>query len=115
MGDLSPHFDRSEFRDRRTGELVGPPGSLVDALEHLRRTCGDKPLRIISAYRSPKTNAAVGGATRSRHLVGDAVDIPRGYATVEEAEHCGFTGIGEYSGWAVHVDLRPSPARWSYG
>lgn len=115
MGDLSPHFSRSEFRDRRTGQLVGPPPALVEALEHLRRTCGGTPLRIVSGYRSPSTNLSVGGAKNSRHLHGDAVDIPAGYATLAQAEHCGFTGIGLSGQWVTHVDLRPGPpARWTY-
>lgn len=114
MGDLSPHFSRIEFQDRRTGELVGPPQELVECLEHLRRTCGGTPLRIVSGYRSRTTNTAVGGAANSRHMVGDAVDIPAGYATVTEAEHCGFRGIGITGQWATHLDLRPDPARWHY-
>lgn len=114
MGDLSQHFSRTEFRDRRTGALAGPPGELVERLEHLRTTCGGTPLRIVSGYRSKSTNLAVGGAPNSRHLVGDAVDIPAGYATVAQAEHCGFTGIGSKGPWAVHVDCRPEPARWTY-
>lgn len=34
-----------------------------------------KPLISISGYRPPAVNRAVGGATRSRHLVGDAMDV----------------------------------------
>lgn len=114
MGDLSPHFSRSEFRDKRTRELVGPDRRLVDVLEAIRALTGN-PLTITSGYRSPSTNAAVGGAKRSQHLVGRAADIPAGRATVAQAEAAGATGIGEKDGWAVHVDVRPGPpARWSY-
>lgn len=115
MGNLTAHFGDREFRDRRTDELLGPPCRLLAALEHLRGEVG-RPLRIISGYRSPSTNAAVGGAPRSRHLAGDAVDIPEGYATVAQAEKAGFVGIGRRGQWAVHVDMRPGPAaRWTYG
>ncbi len=88
---------------------------LAQALERLRELRGDRPLTIVSAYRSPSRNAAVGGAPRSRHLVGDAADIPRGYATTRQAAAAGFVGIGSQNGWAIHVDVRPGPAaRWTY-
>lgn len=88
---------------------------LAHHLEHLRTAKGNRPLQILSAYRTPERNRAVGGATRSLHLRGAAVDIPRGYATTAEAEAAGFTGIGSRDGWAVHVDVRDGPpARWTY-
>ena len=46
--------------------------------------------------------------------MGDAADIPEGYATVDQAVAAGFTGIGSKGRWAIHVDTRPSPARWTY-
>ena len=114
MGDLSPHFSAWEFKDRSDGSLVGPPCSLLCVLEALRAQVG-KPLSIVSGYRTPAHNAEVGGAPNSRHIHGDAADIPYGYATVAQAELAGAAGIGEKDGWAVHVDTRPGgPARWSY-
>jgi uncharacterized protein YcbK (DUF882 family) len=114
VGDLSPHFSRSEFRDKRTGACVGPDRRLVDVLERIRALTGN-PLVITSGYRSPTTNRAVGGAKLSQHLYGRAADIPAGRATVAQAAAAGAVGIGERDGWAVHVDVRPGgPARWSY-
>lgn len=110
MGDLSPHFSRSEFRDHKTGALIGPSQGLVDALERLRSARGGRPLSIVDGYRSPATNAAVGGASDSRHMHGDAADIPAGYCNVDQARKAGFTGIGhKRNGWVVHVDCRPGP------
>jgi len=116
MGDLSPHFSAREFADSRTG-AVKVEQRLVDALERLRSICGDRPLRIVSGYRSPSTNRDVGGAPKSQHLYGRAADIPFRYATVEQARKAGFTGIGDRDGWAIHVDVRDSKrvARWHYG
>ena len=116
MGDLTPHFSLSEFRSR---DGVAHPDRLVlmrlvAHLEVLRCICGSRPIRIVSGYRSPAHNRGVGGATESRHLVGDAADLPRGYATVAQAERAGFRGIGSEGKWAVHVDLRPGRARWTY-
>lgn len=114
VGDLSAHFSAAEFMDRRTGHRVGPPPELLEVLERIRALTG-QPLQIISGHRCTKTNRAVGGAPRSRHLSGDAADIPAGRATVSQAEAAGAVGIGERDGWAVHVDVRPGgPARWSY-
>lgn len=115
MGDLSAHFSRREFADKRTGEVQVEP-ALVEKLERLRTLCGSRPLRIISGYRSPSTNKAVGGAPRSQHLYGRAADIPYGYATVAQAREAGFTGIGDKGGYAIHVDVRPTKrvARWHY-
>ncbi len=118
VGDLSPHFSRAEFVDRRTGALECDPRELqhlVYHLERLRALCGDRPLRIVSGWRSVATNTAVGGARASQHLYGRAADIPEGYATPAEAVTAGFTGVGVLNGWATHVDVRPGPlARWEY-
>ncbi|NLV56167.1 MAG: peptidase M15 [Acidimicrobiales bacterium] len=66
-------------------------------LEALRHALGDQPLRIASGFRSIACNRRVGGASRSRHLYGDAADIdpgPHGLCTVaRRARHHGFDGI----------------------
>lgn len=114
MGDLSPHFSLAEFADRRTGHVHRPPQQLLDLLEAIRALSG-KPLRIVSGTRSASTNRAVGGARRSRHLVGDAADIPAGRVTVPKALELGAKGVGELRGWVTHVDVRPGKARvWRY-
>lgn len=117
MGDLSEHFNRSEFRCRcpRNHDQFTPPIALLVVLEIMRRDAGHKPLRIVSGFRCPAHNAEVGGVASSQHLAGRAVDIPDGYVTVAEAAAAGAQGIGDRDGWAVHVDVRPGgPARWSY-
>lgn len=108
VGDLSPHFSSGEFADRSTGHLVRPPEKLVQVLE-LIRALRPGPLTIVSGHRCPDHNAAVGGAPDSRHIHGDAADIPAGRATRIQAEACGAVGIGVRGGWVVHVDVRPGP------
>ncbi|MFC7472298.1 D-Ala-D-Ala carboxypeptidase family metallohydrolase [Actinomadura keratinilytica] len=44
-------------------------------LEALRHALGDKPIRVTSGFRSKSCNAAVGGASNSRHLYGDSADL----------------------------------------
>lgn len=107
MGDLSAHFSRWEF-DCHDGTHADPSPALIDALERLRSICNNRPLQIISGYRSPRYNKFVGGARRSQHMYNRAADIPRGYARREDARAAGFTGIGfDAKGWVVHVDVRP--------
>jgi uncharacterized protein YcbK (DUF882 family) len=114
MGDLSAHFSRREFADRRTGHELGPPPELVSVLEKIRAITG-APLKVVSGHRCTATNRAVGGAPRSRHVQGDAADIPAGRATVAQAVAAGAVGIGSRGVWAIHVDTRPGPpARWRY-
>ena len=45
-----------------------------EVLDPVREKLG-KPIIVDSGYRCPKCNAAVGGATQSQHLVGEAADI----------------------------------------
>jgi len=107
VGDLSAHFSRSEFADRRTGQVYVDP-RLVAVLECLRSRGGGRPLVILSGFRSAVTNSAVGGAPNSQHLYGRAADLRAGLFTAGDAASCGATGIGvDRRGWVVHVDVRP--------
>lgn len=44
-------------------------------LDKFRAWNGNRPLTVTSWYRDPRTNRAVGGASNSSHLRGDATDI----------------------------------------
>lgn len=109
MGDLSPHFSSSEFVCR-DGSSHTISVELLQRLERLRAVLGDKPMHIVSGYRSPTYNASLGGARNSQHLYGRAADLERGVCTVAQAVECGFRGVGYRAGWVVHVDVRPGPA-----
>lgn len=114
MGDLSSHFSRSEFRCHHCRCLSATP-QLLEILENLRQLTLGNPLTIVSGFRCEPHNKAVGGASASRHLFGDAADIPAGYATYEKARAAGAVGVGMSGSWVVHVDWRPGPpVRWSY-
>ncbi|MFE2034670.1 D-Ala-D-Ala carboxypeptidase family metallohydrolase [Streptomyces scopuliridis] len=85
-------------------------------LEALRHALGDQPLRVTSGFRSQACNSAVGGASGSRHLYGDAADLgsgPHSLCTLAQtARNHGFNGIlgPGYPGHDdhAHVDHRPS-------
>ena len=103
---------------------------LADHLEVVRLAFG-KPIQITSWYRCPARNAKVGGAKKSIHLTGLAVDIkcagmngPQIASRLEKLiadERIADGGIGVYAhapGMA-HYDVRTAAgmkrARWSHG
>ena len=81
---LSPHFSfeeltrtgQSSLQDQNRKEAqpyIERLKILAEMLEVIRTKFG--PVRVTSAYRGPAVNAAVGGSTRSQHMVGEAADI----------------------------------------
>lgn len=86
-------------------------GALSIAFLEFRALCG-VPVIINSGYRCPQHNAAISGATRSRHMMGQAVDISRktlGHLSdrdiKERARIAGFKFVKFYSAW-IHLDVR---------
>ncbi|MFC7758051.1 D-Ala-D-Ala carboxypeptidase family metallohydrolase [Catellatospora bangladeshensis] len=85
-------------------------------LEALRHALGDQAIRVTSGFRSVACNNAVGGASDSRHLYGDAADLgsgPHSLCTLaKQARYHGFNGIlgPGYPGHSdhTHTDFRPS-------
>ncbi len=92
---------------------------LLDALEELRSLAG-RPVRILSGYRCLEHNARVGGRPSSRHLNGQAADLTISgleaadiKKLAEEVPAFEGGGIGLYpEAGFVHLDVRPSRARW---
>ena len=106
-----PNFSPAEIACRGTGQLKLLPVAL-DKLQALRDRLG-KPLIVRSAYRSPQHNRNVGGAPRSKHMIGAAFDIAMSNhdpaAFEAAAREVGFLGFGFYprSGF-MHIDLGPA-------
>ena len=76
---MTKNFSISEF-DCKSGAKM--PASvrknierLAKNLQFLRDELG-APIEITSGYRSPAHNKKIGGAANSRHVVGDAADVP---------------------------------------
>lgn len=93
---------------------------VVDVLEEIRKMYGNKPMQINSWYRDPATNAAVGGASQSRHLSGDAVDfVVPGVSCFDVFARLdpwwGSRGGLASSSVFTHIDVRGYKARWDYG
>ena len=68
----------------------------------------NRPLTVISGYRSPQYNASVGGATRSYHMTGQAMDISTSNVNADQliqaARQLNLNTI-RYSTF-VHIDTR---------
>ncbi|WP_343238854.1 D-Ala-D-Ala carboxypeptidase family metallohydrolase [Streptomyces sp. SID9124] len=87
-------------------------------LEALRHALGDRPININSGFRSKSCNSAVGGASNSRHLYGDAADLGGiAFCTLaKEARNHGFNGIlgPGYPDHNDHVHVNQGPSHyWS--
>jgi uncharacterized protein YcbK (DUF882 family) len=127
------HFGAGEFTNYFAAQRNGvknsqPPKRLwknivqtLRIVDELRASFG-KPCRILSSYRSPAYNRAIGGAPLSQHLEFTALDIAfdgispqRVYDRLIEWRRAGkFTGgLGLYpSSGFVHIDTRGTNATW---
>jgi uncharacterized protein YcbK (DUF882 family) len=106
------------LRDSRNGDLVQMDPQLFDVLWHVQRALGsDAPYQVLSAYRSPETNAWLASASRgvawdSLHMRGQAIDVKlpgrSPYQIRQAARALGLGGVGYYprSGF-VHIDTGP--------
>ena len=120
---LSDHFTVSELSCRHCRLVYVTPPLLI-MLEKLRGLAG-VPLDIASGYRCPGHNARIGGASKSKHCLGMAVDVkvPVKYRdnpihfiemveTVVKEVHGGFHYYP--SGMFIHMDcwVWPENRRW---
>jgi zinc D-Ala-D-Ala carboxypeptidase len=124
-GHCSEHFTFKEFASKGNG-WIKVDRALVHGLERYRKALGGA-VEIISAYRDPAHNAAVGGKSQSQHLYGNAADIPAVMPTAKVAALGIFSGIGyqHQTGLVRHVDVRhvgpnttggtlANPTEWVY-
>lgn len=89
---LTEHFSLEEFTRSSTAKARGINNSLsptaetdLHVIRNIKNLCAQvleplrnhisQPLVISSGYRSPRLNAAVGGAANSQHLTGQAADL----------------------------------------
>ncbi|MEZ5563645.1 MAG: DUF882 domain-containing protein [Gammaproteobacteria bacterium] len=103
------------LRDFRSGEVHPIDPALLDTLYALRlQVRGTGPFEIISAFRSPATNAMLarkggGVSTRSLHLSGRAIDIRLPGVSTADLRDAGLRlragGVGYYpDSDFIHVD-----------
>lgn len=106
------------LRDWRTDEIIDMDPGVIDVMAALQqRLDPDEPIHIVSAYRSPATNALLasrssGVARNSYHVRGQAIDlrVPNrsldGVRATAEAMEMGGVGYYPRSDF-VHVDVGP--------
>lgn len=120
---LSTNFKSNEFACKGKGccSTVLIDEKLVEYVQKIRDHFG-KPVTINSGFRCTKHNKAVGGASSSYHVKGQAADIVvkdvKPAEVAKYAESIGVLGIGLYEtekdGYFVHIDTRTKKAFW-YG
>lgn len=124
---LTTNFSLNEFNKRNFTVPTDVLRNLIELAKNLQvlRDEVKKPIKITSGYRPAELNAKVGGATKSRHITGEAADFKiEGYtpkqvaAVIEKLIAEGKMkqgGLGTYSTW-VHYDTYfngKNPRRWS--
>jgi len=108
---ITPHFSAKEFRcpcGKCGGGYIAQ--ELVQKLEKLRETLGNRPIHVNSGYRCKAHNNAVGGKKESKHLTGQAADIAI-TGVSRETLHTQFGGVGIYPTF-THLDIRPQKTDW---
>lgn len=108
----------------RGGARLPPDQATVDAIvriaslaQQARDRIG-RPFLVTSWYRPAEINRRVGGASRSRHIVGDAIDFYCAGLTGNQVywalDPWWPGGLGRYGKFPslVHIDARGSKARW---
>jgi hypothetical protein len=120
-GLLSPNFSRAEAASK-DGTAI--PKKLrrqaqrhAFHMERVRHMEGDRPMAILSWYRSPAHNAAEGGVSNSQHLKARACDpqTPIKASTAEKVFARGAIGYQSPRDNTVrHVDSRPERVRYFY-
>lgn len=138
---VSPHFSVKQFLCKQSGgypKYLVLREKLVQKLELLlhgvnRRGHAANSLHIMSGYRTPHYNHAIGNVKYSRHQWGDAADILLDKIPLDAARFTQIVdevpthqpnagligGVGKYKankahGVFIHVDVRGHGARWGY-
>ena len=123
---LTENFSLWEFKCRdRTEVLEELRDNVQELAENLQvlREYIQKPITVISGYRSPEYNKKIGGAKRSQHMLAKAGDLIVKGMTPDEVKEAIVHlikegkmkkgGVGLYT-YFTHYDVRGFNRRW-YG
>lgn len=110
----------------RGGARMPPNQATVDAIVRIAQMAQQardrigRPFRVTSWYRPADINQEVGGASQSRHIVGDAIDFYCDGLTGDQIYRAldpwWSGGLGRYSQFPAlcHIDARSYRARWTH-
>ena len=110
------HFKESEFMMDEENVFNEMNTEFLCLLDDLRELVGE-PLKVNSSYRSVAKNQAVGGSSKSQHLLGNAVDLSCNNGVlrlkiVQNALELGLSvGVNKYF---IHVDNRLKQIVFAY-
>jgi hypothetical protein len=128
MTPLSAHFSLEELTASQTAArqcIDNTPNPAVVAnlkvaaagMEQVRVILGNRVITVSSGYRSPRLNAAVGGAKKSAHMLGYAIDFncfsfgaPLAVCRAIVASDLLFDQIIEEGPW-THISFAPAMRR----
>lgn len=114
---LTPNFHLDEFKSP-DGEAM--PAVVLENIKLLAsrlqvlRDLLEKPITIMSGYRSDAHNQKIGGVAGSYHVKGMAADIEIEGMPPSEVQQFLVNwsgGLGSYN-HHTHLDIRPVKARW---
>lgn len=123
---LENNFSLSEFQckdgtdvpEEHMENVIKLAKNLQVLRDHLNR-----PIKVISGYRSPRYNKRIGGARKSQHMTASAADIQvpglmpsyvkKAIVELIKSGKMDSGGIGLYTSF-THYDVRGRNARW-YG
>ncbi|MEM8603110.1 MAG: D-Ala-D-Ala carboxypeptidase family metallohydrolase [Cyanobacteria bacterium P01_H01_bin.121] len=110
----------------RGGARLPPDQATVNAIINIAELAQQardrigRPFIITSWYRPPDVNRRVGGASQSRHIVGDAIDFYVDGLTGDQVywslDPWWPGGLGRYTSYPYlcHIDARSYRARWQH-
>jgi len=111
---LQTNFQVYEFMQNDGLEFLKLDQEVIDAIQKIREHF-NKPVTITSAYRSKSYNASIGGATKSQHIYGRAIDFTISGVAIKTItdyiqknwKELGVRGLELNKSW-VHIDVRES-------
>ena len=116
QSESSTHFSFSDLNSGTYSWAV-IDNDLEDGVDDVYDDYGS--IDINSGYRSPIKNNQVGGATNSRHVYGDAVDIDSDSSTWDDIAASAYSAAGgciepkaDSGTGHVHSDWRPGSCPW---
>jgi Peptidase M15 len=105
---VAPNFTVGELMQSWKGKYGVYQVHMVDKIQSIRSQTGGA-LHVNSGYRNPSYNSSVGGATYSRHMYGDAVDMWSSATSLNglktRCNNLGADYVGMYSSH-IHCDWR---------